>query len=372
MLLKKEYYNKISTAFLILFSFFASYAISEYLFGSNLVYNKYGIINIITFITCIYFSKHRKRLELLNKIITICFSLLSATIIVVGNKMYRYDSGGSLISNIIFILGLGYIIYLLFERLVYWYTKYEIDNNKKEEKKWVSLLFSNKLHSLLIVWLLIFLCWLPVWLSFFPGILSYDFPYYYSIFKNDRPMNDSHTIGHTLFFNMSFGMGYNIQSSIIAYSIIQMAIISFIFSFTIFYLTKLNSLLLIRIIALIWYSISPLNAIYSFYMVKDVIFGGLLTIITLILLDLAKNHQLFFKNYFKQVFFSFLLIVFCLFRHSGLYTDFYHNILFNSLFSLLEKYGMHFCFRNNNCLHNYSSIKNIFRLERCVWRQPWN
>lgn len=156
--------------------------------------------------------------------------------------------------------------------------------------------FSN-FNILVLSSIVIFVCWVPVLLTMFPGVNGYDSSYQIKQFFSGN-LNSHHPVLHTLFLGFCVSAGQYFSSNelgILIYSIVQMLIMSWIFGLAcrcIFVVTHSKVLLLC---SLVWFALCPLNSVFSISATKDVLFCGfvVLSICLFTMIFIERNkHQL--------------------------------------------------------------------------------
>lgn len=240
---------------------------------------------LILFCLILLYSK----IDIFNKeykkdavIISLLLSFLTVFGSIVNNNLYTKDISVFKmlfkITNILFIVGLFNLFYVLLIEIIPRLVNYEI---KKENYK------KNQGFKVFIIsFLIILLCWIPYFLTFFPGLLSSDSLGQLSWIINDfKGISDQHPIAHTLYISVPYNIGHmifgTIRGGVASFSIFQMIIMAAIFSYLVYFLYKksINKYVLISIV--LFYALLPVHAFYSITMWKDVIFGGLILLLTI-------------------------------------------------------------------------------------------
>ena len=144
---------------------------------------------------------------------------------------------------------------------------------------------------------IILLCWVPYFLSFYPGNLSPDsLSELTTVINNFSNASDHHPIIHILFiafpYKLIFSITHNMVTSVAAVTILQMVIMSSIFSSLLVFLYERKIQVKILLLILGYYALLPMHGYYSVTMWKDVIFSGLLLLLTMELVKvLEKSNQ---------------------------------------------------------------------------------
>lgn len=152
----------------------------------------------------------------------------------------------------------------------------------------------EKTYSGLKVWLfymaVIILCWLPVFLAYYPSVFAYDAEgQLYQVIANDYSTH--HPLLHTLFLGAFFRLGGSVFGSYSAgmalHSVVQMLLMAGVFGYTLAYLYRKKTSAYLRIILLVFYALFPTNSILALSTTKDVLFSALVLLYTVSLYRMA-------------------------------------------------------------------------------------
>lgn len=176
---------------------------------------------------------------------------------------------------------------------------------QKEYRNWQVFLFYTAV---------IFLCWMPVFLAYYPSVFAYDAEgQLYQVLASDYSTH--HPLIHTLFLGIFYQFGGNVLGSYSAgmaiHSIVQMLLMAMIFGYTLMVLYREQTSYVMRLLLLLFYAAFPTNSILAISTTKDVLFSGL------VLLFVIKMYQ----QSSKLLFGSFLAIsvLMLLFRNNAVY-----------------------------------------------------
>lgn len=202
----------------------------------------------------------------------------------------------------------------------------------KPDEKARGLLFADGKRGLLLCWGFIFLCWLPCYLAYYPGIYSYDImgQTYQALGMSD--FNRFQAIGHTFFVTLCYQIGTLLGGAIdadpsspdataqlVTYSVLQMLILSFAFALCVWYLSKRKLPLALRVTALLYFALNPINAIFSFIPTKDVLFTAFFVLLFVLLAELIRDPERYSRSIAWQACFVVDLLLLCFFRNNALY-----------------------------------------------------
>ena len=180
----------------------------------------------------------------------------------------------------------------------------------------------KELPLFLIQWLVIFVCWIPVFLAFYPGAFVYDACDEY-VQVATRTFTTHHPLAHVLLLGGFVCAGNKLWGSynlgIALYTICQMLFLSGVFSYTISYIRKkINSKYVIWGMTL-FYGCFPVIPMYAVCSAKDAIFTAAFLVVIIKMLQLYDNTADFFDkkgNIFVSILSAVLMM---LFRNNGLY-----------------------------------------------------
>ena len=175
-----------------------------------------------------------------------------------------------------------------------------------------------------IFWLsaiIIFICWLPYFIINYPGFFSSDSISELEMIASDLSViSDHHTVIHILSAYFPYKLGMLLfNNSMIASSMIiifQMISMSFIFATAINFLYKRHVNKYILLLVLAFFALCPIHSFYSITMWKDIIFSGLVLLLTLELIKLLEKKQITLKNSYSFIIVSIFTIFF---RNNAIY-----------------------------------------------------
>lgn len=304
------------------------------------VLKTYDVVSWFIFLVLVLFFC---KTDINNKIMkkeNIFLSILFSFVIIFGSIVneLKYNTKVDIFrifftfKNFIYIVGIFNLLYIVLTNVMPKLYSYSIKKGKS--------IFKSKKFMFITCFLIIMLCWMPYFLSFYPGNLSPDSISELTIVINNfANASDHHPIIHILFiaipYKIVFGITNNMTISVAAVTLTQMFIMSLIFSSLIVFLhnRKVNDKILFVI--LVYYAILPMHGYYSVVMWKDVIFSGLLLLLTMELVKIIekqKNNKLNFKQLI-----SFIIVsIFCVFfRNNAIYMYF---LLAIATFIFFRKY----------------------------------
>ena len=143
--------------------------------------------------------------------------------------------------------------------------------------------------SVLIYAVVLIICWLPYYLTYFPGgIGNDDFECIemclgYRGWTNHNPVLYIATLNFFIKITAAFGGGLTAALGIMA--TLQMIMFAVTIAFIVVWMNVKGISKSIRYISLGFYALHPIMAMYSIYLTKDIIFACVFSLLTLFLLD---------------------------------------------------------------------------------------
>ena len=214
--------------------------------------------------------------------------------------------------SIIFIV-LHYCILELIKEIKHKKQKEKIEEKQEEIKE-----SKNKKYRWPIYFLIIFICWIPTVLAFYPCILGYDGGHQIGkyFFLNKIPhhpilITKLYTFFYAIgvkFFTPSFGM--------FLFSLLQMTFMAAVFSYTVKFIEDETHKKWLRNISIIFYALYPYNQLFSITTTKDVIFAGLMLIFIIYLYKMIKEKY----EISDYIFIIIIGVLMLLSRNNAVYT----------------------------------------------------
>lgn len=205
-------------------------------------------------------------------------------------------------------------LFLLFDRMQNWYKQ------KRNAKDAVVREKAKKpvLHFL-IVWMLIFLSWIPMFLANWPGNFIYDAKY--QISENlTHSYSTHHPLLHTLLMGWAYKLGQsmgNVSAGYQFYTILQMLVLSSAFAYMVYYLYRKNAPRCIRVGVLLWFALFPMHPLFAITATKDVLFAAFFLYMMIYLARLLFDKEKFCWHSYVGLIASGILSM--LFRNNGVY-----------------------------------------------------
>lgn len=216
-----------------------------------------------------------------TKIICAIYATICGLIFVFGKSFMNFNSSilinlnlGQTVTAFMAFIGFGIIFYRIINTMIYHLSQYK-NRSFYEEKifKYNNLkqIVFDK-HPVLFSSLLIYLFWIPYIIAYFPGVLHYDGYWQLKMYYGFQDWTTHHPVFSTLLMGKIMDLGKTFGSDnlgVFFYTLPQ----SFLFAFTLGYGFKFfkswKTPYLVRILALLFFSIVPIFPMFSYNEVKD-------------------------------------------------------------------------------------------------------
>lgn len=317
-------------------AFFGTYFIKYIInFKDEITYTN-SIIGVIVFISFVCLLKKSYIKENVSKIKNVfILGIILSSFLVIGNSIKTYHSVNLKDISIYFaIFFISIIMNAGIIQLYNFFEKYE----KRDEKEEKSCKLTQK-NKFIIITLIILICWTPFFLSAYPGYFVYDANTQYNQLNelNGEKLTDLHPIIHTIILGGIVTIGQritgNANTGIAIYTIMQMIIVAGCLAYTIIFLEKFKITKIIRVIALIYYSLFPVVIMFAMCATKDTIFSAMLLMSTMISIEALVDREKFINSKKLQARFIIITFLTIIFRNNAIYA----YIPFLIIFAILLK-----------------------------------
>lgn len=250
---------------------------------------------------------------------SVCMGIIIAISIVWGKNLVEYDSTRVFSAKtILLIIGLCPVLTNIMK--IFFTTSFSLQAKNSE--------FVNTKKVYLLCWFVIFVSYIPVLMAFYPGIVTYDiWDQAMQILSGEY--NLKHPLVHTAFmgiiFKTVYGMTGDWNIGVVVHSIIQMLIMTGIYSYISIWIYKQSKSRLLLILSVLFYIFFPLHSLYAIVTTKDVLFSAIVALVVIKLMEYDKNTFSF----------SVLFFIMLIFRNNAVYA----SILFLPALILYNKKG---------------------------------
>ena len=209
----------------------------------------------------------------------------------------------------ILVYGIFFLLNLLKEKKIF------IEKQSDKIEKGKLLLFIGGIIFLLI-------CWIPTWLSLYPGAFAYDAYDEWQQIKNNV-ITEHHPVLHVLLvgglLEGMYGLTGNYNVGIAVYCFLQMVLLASALSYSVCFLKELRLNKYIQYGTLIFYGISPVCSLFSICVTKDVLFTAAELVFFIYIFRLITKPKEFFDKKAWQVGFVITTLGTMILRNNGLY-----------------------------------------------------
>lgn len=212
-------------------------------------------------------------------------------------------------------IGAGIIVYLIWQGLDFLSQSIGEKNSAgtSERYSWWTRLACT---------VFLFLCWLPVLLSVFPGVFSYDaFDEWEQV--HNWMLTSHHPVAHVLILGGLvegfFQLTGSYNAGIAVYSILQMLVLAGVFTATAEFMREFDVPRGWRVFSVVFYAFSPVVQLFSVCATKDVFFTGAELIFFLYVVRFSLDKNSLLQNRKRMVRFGLSALSTMIFRNNGVY-----------------------------------------------------
>ena len=163
---------------------------------------------------------------------------------------------------------------------------------------------------------------LPVFLAEFPGFFVYDAQDELNEVLT-RSFSTHHPLLHVILLGGTIALFHKLlgtwNAGIAAYIILQMLVISAVYAYVVSFLQKNGTGKKMRVLILGFYGLFPTIVMYTLCSCKDGLFSAFLLLLTVLLIELIHDPELFINDRKKIASFVAVAVLMPLFRHNGFY-----------------------------------------------------
>ncbi len=222
--------------------------------------------------------------------LTLVFGALYALMLIVGKNVYTSNGISqlvrplpNLIHTILALIGFTAVLSACLD-LFFAFVSHQSHSKKTVKAKLMPLF--------VILWLGIFIAWLPTLLAFWPGLFSYDIPY-----QTKQIMTGSitrlHSPLHTLIWSACLGIGNAAGiEPITIYSLLQMLILSAAMARVLACLFRNGISRIGAAVCVAFFAFNPVIAIFSIEPTKDVLFAAFFALTVVEALEIFESADI--------------------------------------------------------------------------------
>lgn len=173
-------------------------------------------------------------------------------------------------------------------------------------------------HPFPVFAVILWVCWLPTLLAYFPGMLNYDFPGEYAQHLKGA-YSALHPLGHSVLMNGIITLGEHLHSrtfGVLLMSLLQGTVLSLTLSRGLTMALSRSRSLPATLLALLFFALHPVFSVLAFSMTKDTLFAAACANVVLSLWQLAETPSLLNRPAFSLVLAAHVLAA-CTMRVNG-------------------------------------------------------
>lgn len=258
----------------------------------------------------------------------LCVSALFAFINVASLSMYHTGTWDFITKNIYQMMissacmvGYGILFYLTSLSVFYFLEKKKeyIKPNGREKNR-VARCFN--MHTVLVSFIVIFLCWLPWILIFYPGSVTWDPAYQAQQVFGVIPYNSHHPLLSTWLIGGCFYLGHmlgNDNLGVFLYVLLQSSICAFVYAKIIDYTKHTGCSLVFQYLSLAFYSLLGTFGSYAQSVIKDTLFCGIFAFYMLLTVEFLHSPVSYIQHKNRIVVYGIVAILLGLLRNNGIF-----------------------------------------------------
>lgn len=274
---------------------------------------------IFVLILIVFYYGHKNWRKDYVPYVGVC-SLVFDLTIVIGHKIDIYEGtfASWSVLDIGYFLVFGIFLAFVFMNLFVFLEKesIKIKEDKKSEKGYF---FNNKKYWLIVG--LFLLAWLPYFLTFYPGNMGADTFESVQMCLGEIPWTNHHPVFFTSLINLFIKMFSfaGLTASLGIFTFFHMILFAATLSYILFWMNKKNISSVVQIVSLLFFALHPINAMYSMYITKDVLFSCVLVLLVLCLYDMVESKGTLLQKIGTCIRFFVLALLSVLLRNNGVY-----------------------------------------------------
>lgn len=258
----------------------------------------------------------------------LCFAIPFALTLILGSGFDR-DTGefyGYTLIDVVYLVVLITFVHVLTIAALTLLNRIPQGEDKLAIK--INMIFQNKSEKSKKrwVWFIAFVCcliaWSPYYLTYFPGIVSKDYVDILNQCFGNAPLTNHHPILYVFFIKsiiIPCNMIGDMQFAVAIATTVQVILFASMLSYMVRWLYQKGCKTIGLILTVAFISINPVMAIFSLYITKDVLFGGIFLLYLLNLYDVVESKGAVLQTIqgFCRFLLLTLLVVFL--RNNGIY-----------------------------------------------------
>lgn len=264
-----------------------------------------------------------KKTTILERIILFCFSFFFLFIQVIGYNCQKYDSSR--------LFDLKTYIFIIFVPLFYYIFKFLFKFPYKYKSKDQEI---NSKKVFFTAFILIFLAWIPIIISFYPNNFAFDASTQVRMIMYNS-LSTYHPVIHTIFLGGLVKLSYLLFGTYtignFMYGIIQATIMNLIFSYCILFLVKERAPRWLVILSTVLFMFLPTHSVLAISTTKDIIFSGLILLLVIKFYYFVTDEK-YLDNNKNLISLISVILLSLMFRNNMLYALIIFSVFFIIIF----------------------------------------
>lgn len=186
-------------------------------------------------------------------------------------------------------------------------------------EKWENLSGRKQIFCIMVF---LILCWIPVLLAVYPGFFVYD-AQDELVQMQTRNFTTHHPLPHVLLLGGVILAVHKLTGSynggIAVYTLLQMLLMSGIFTYVLFYMKKRGIPRILRILTTLYFGFFPVIVMFTLCSAKDGIFSGALLLLLIAIMEMAEKKEKFYSKLSNPLLLGISALIMMSFRHNGMY-----------------------------------------------------
>lgn len=309
MSLIKKYASPLSLLAVIMAIFAAPYLIPE---NPDSTIFRSGTLGLILLLGCYYPVKESLRRANSRQLSTsLIFGYCFALALSLGSELFIYDGLLRGFGSFVRRMAVPVLAAPLFGCLCCPLTM--VSTSKKASR-----------FPKLPVWgyaMIFFLCWLPLLMAYYPGMLNYDFPSEYRQHLESSYSN-AHPLLHSVLINSTITLGEMLHSrtfGVLLYSLLQMGIFSLSLGYSCAFAQRRGAPTVTTLSMAALYALHPIFSVMALSMTKDTLFAAAILVLSLLAWELSESPRTFLQSKRRCTLFIFCALNAALMRNNGLF-----------------------------------------------------
>lgn len=206
------------------------------------------------------------------------------------------------------------------------------DGNSTSTNRFVNRI---KAHPFVSLWILNFVCYLPYYLTFFPGNCGNDTWKSLQMIVGDIPWSNHHPVLFTgLMMVVVKGTAFlnSLTLSVGVFSFLQMVSLAATLAYLGMRICRIRVTWVCKVFAILMFALHPFVGMYSIYLSKDVLFSEIMVFLILKMYDVVKNQGEEFRRPKECVKIAVLFLLSCMLRNNGMYISIVMAVIFILLY----------------------------------------